>query len=318
MNEQNYTTLETPRLQGKTIAESLVLIVDDESASRLVLSSIIEDIARCKCLSGGEGLIDVCRQEQPTLIVMDVNIPGKDGLQLCSELKGQTDTSEIPVVFITSDDSPALQDKCWQVGASDFIVKPVVSSTLTHRVKNLLVNQLRLELLRQLTFRDQLTGLYNRYYLSTEIPSVLKQLVREQQPIGVIMVDIDYFKRFNDTYGHLEGDKCLHSVANTLMDCLRRPRDCIIRYGGEEFIIFLPNTDLAGCKLVGDKLIDNVRLLNIVNKESPYGVVTVSAGLFVCMPDQNSTLEDIITESDQLLFDAKDSGRNQLKGRSDI
>ena len=116
----------------------------------------------------------------------------------------------------------------------------MIAATLLHRVKNLLLSEMRLKLLSELTVRDPLTTLYNRYYLDNEVPKMFKHVVREQQHFGVIMIDIDHFKGFNDTYGHVDGDLCLQRVAAALRDCLRRPQDCIVRYGGEEFAIFFP------------------------------------------------------------------------------
>tara|TARA_Y100000766_G_C18869387_1_gene587449 strand:- start:90 stop:1043 length:954 start_codon:yes stop_codon:yes gene_type:complete len=314
MAEQNYTTLQVPQLQGKSLSDCRVIIIDDEESSRILLSSVIEEFAQCYALDDSREILHKCLELQPDLILLDVNMPGRNGLEICRELKQHRETSDIPVFFITGGLDPSLQDKCWEAGASDFIVKPVVASTLTHRVKNTLQNRLRFMLLSELTFRDPLTGVYNRYYLSTEIPLMLKHVIREQQCFGVIMIDIDLFKHFNDTYGHVAGDKCLQSVATALQHSIRRPQDCIIRYGGEEFVIFLPNTDRKGCELVGNQLLTTVRELNIENDKSPFEIVTISIGYVASQPGHDADIETLISEADLSLFEAKESGRNQLKG----
>ncbi|MDC8830775.1 GGDEF domain-containing response regulator [Alteromonas gilva] len=310
------SVLQPHSFSDKTLADCRVLIVDDEEASRLVLSSVLEEFFQCTCIGDSASVIRTCEQIQPDLILLDVNMPGKDGLTLCGELKQTTHSAAIPVMFITGGGDAALQDTCWEAGASDFIAKPVVASTLIHRVKNVLQSKLRLELISEMTFRDQLTGLYNRYYLTTEIPTMLKHLIREQQPLGVIMMDIDNFKGFNDTYGHVEGDKCLHAVATALKSCLRRPQDFAMRYGGEEFLVFLPNTSQEGCETVGNAMVESVQALHITNSISPYKEVTVSAGYIVMQPEHSSKLEDIINQADEQLYEAKAAGKNRLIGRS--
>ncbi len=317
MADTDSNVLQTPSLTNRTLADCKVLVVDDEQASRLVLSSILEEFFQCTCIGDSASVISTCHELMPDLILLDVNMPGKDGLTVCRELKESAMSADIPVMFITGGGEAALQDKCWEAGASDFIAKPVVASTLIHRVKNILQSKLRLELISELTYRDQLTGLHNRYYLTSEIPTTLKHLVREKQPLGVIMTDIDNFKGFNDTYGHVEGDKCLQAVARALKTCLRRPQDCAIRYGGEEFVVFLPNTDQHGCEKVGNAMVSAVQALHLDNSASHLNEVTVSAGYVVTQPAQSSKLEDIINQADEQLYDAKSTGKNKLTGKSD-
>ncbi|GAA6203936.1 diguanylate cyclase [Thalassotalea sp. SU-HH00458] len=314
MIENEYSTIKAQTFLGKTLSDCQVLIVDDEQASRLILTSVLEEFVRCT--STGDCLIvaDLCRDIKPDLVILDVNMPDKDGITICKELKQSAQTVDVPILFITGSVEPSSQDICWEAGAADFIAKPIVASTLIHRVRNLLQSKLRLDLLSELTFRDQLTGLNNRHYLVTEVPAILKNTIRENQFLGVIMIDIDYFKGFNDTYGHVDGDKCLVSVASALKACVRRPKDCVIRYGGEEFLVFLPDTDQQGCLLVGQAIVKTMYELNIVNSSSPNKMVTVSAGYVVTQPNNNVKLEDIINDADQALYEAKQSGRNKLKG----
>lgn len=225
-------------------------------------------------------------------------MPLINGIDLCKALRDNCRTAHDPILFITGDGNAATQDKCWSAGASDFVEKPVVASTLIQRVKNLLQSKMRLELLSELTFKDQLTELYNRYYLVTEIPTLLKRLTREQKKLSVIMLDIDYFKGFNDKYGHIEGDNCLKAVAQTLIAQLLRPQDCIVRYGGEEFTVFLPGTDEKGCLHVGNKMIDAVAALGIPSTASALEMVTISAGYFVTQPNSRVSIEELLQEAD--------------------
>ncbi|GGF85618.1 GGDEF domain-containing response regulator [Alteromonas lipolytica] len=306
--ESAYSTLQFPLYTGKNIADCVALIVDDDEASRLLLSSILSDTLRCICISNSIEVVAAVDNFKPDIIVMDINMPGQSGIDICKQLQSKKATANCPVLFVSSANKSEEQDRCWQVGAS----------TLTYRVKHLLQSKLRLDLLTELTFKDSLTGLYNRHYLFTEIPTIFKQVVREQQFLSVIMVDIDRFKRYNDFYGHVKGDECLHEVAQTLLEALQRPQDCIIRYGGEEFLIFLPDTTAEGCLHVAQTLVQAVRDQKIPHEKSEHGVVTISVGYVVTKPTKESRIEHIVSEADLSLFEAKESGRCQLRGHANL
>ena len=310
----DYTTFEEPQFQTKELSECKALIVDDDKTSQLVLDAILQDIVVTECSDDNLNMVAYCLQSKPDVVLLDLNMPGKDGITVCKELKANKNTVDIPVVFITGSDKPEDQDRCWEAGAADFINKPVVASTLQHRVRNLLLSKIRLDLLTEQTFRDQLTGLYNRYYMHAEIPAILKHCVREQANFGVMMIDIDNFKSFNDTNGHLEGDNCLAQVATALKNTLRRPQDKVLRYGGEEFVVFLPNTEKEGIRQLARVMCTNVEKLNIGNSASSNGVVTISVGYAVTQADHQTSLAKLVNEADLALFEAKQAGKNRSIG----
>ena len=305
------------QLELKPYTQCRVLIVDDEAMSRTILSSILTPFFSCDSAESGKEAIEFCKQIQPDLVLLDMNMPDMNGLEVCGHIKSMPGGQHIPIIFVTSTIDVETQNTCWEAGASDFIVKPVTSSTLVHRIKNHLQNKLRMELLAKMTFHDQLTGLYNRLYLTNEVPLMIKQVARDQQKVGLIMVDIDYFKLFNDRYGHLEGDICLQKVASAIDSHVKRPKDAAIRFGGEEFILLLPYTDLAGTKTVADNLIKAVYDLNLAHDSSSKGRVTLSAGY--CSQSASHVLEegisDLIEKADIALFEAKEFGRNRAVGR---
>jgi len=312
-----YTTLEASVYASKSLADCKVLVVDDEQSSCLLIATILSDIVQCDCLHDPKTVVAYCEQRAPDLIVLDINMPGINGIDLCQQLKNNRKTLACPIIFITGDGDAETQNKCWQAGASDYVRKPVVASTLVHRVKNLLQSKLRLDLLTELTFKDQLTTLYNRYYLFTEIPTQLKRLSREHKSLGVIMLDIDYFKGFNDRYGHVAGDKCLFDVGQALKAQLPGPLDSVVRYGGEEFAAFLSDMTKEDCRQVGQRMVEAVSNLTIENEASPLGMVTISAG-FVVSPENNAlTLEQLLSEADLYLYEAKLAGKGRLKGNGD-
>ena len=297
-------------------SDSYVLIIDDEEISREILLSMLSDSFHCKALASGLQLIAHCEMRKPDLIILDMQMPEISGLDVCKALKQDDRFSDIPVIFVTANTDTQTQDACWEAGASDFVTKPVTPSTLRHRAYHQIQNKLRIDLLNHLTFHDQLTGAYNRHYLAAEIPQTIRQIARERGSVAVIMLDIDYFKGFNDTYGHLDGDVCLRSVAKAIEREIKRPIDCLIRYGGEEFCVLLPNTDSKGCRHVAENIVRAVRNLGINNVASPKGLITISAGYYVTSPISETDVNQIILEADLSLFDAKESGKNQVKGHS--
>ena len=300
----------------KPYAECNVLIVDDEPMSRMLLESILESVFTCATVESGEEAISYCEASLPDLVLLDMNMPDIDGLDVCTALKASPETNHIPVIFVTSTMDIESENACWEVGASDFVMKPVNASTLTHRIKTHLQNKLRTEFLEIMTFHDQLTGLYNRMYLTNEIPLLIKQVARDNGTVGAIMIDIDYFKLFNDTYGHLEGDICLQKVAQTVSDTVKRPKDAVIRFGGEEFLVVLPYIDHQGTKLVAHQLVEAVAHAKIPHGKGIENRVSISAGFAVWKA--TDVVEDdvaaLIEDADISLFEAKELGRNQAKG----
>ena len=304
------------RIEIKPYAECNVLIVDDEPMSRMLLESILESVFTCATVESGEEAISYCEANLPDLVLLDMNMPDISGLDVCTALKASPETNHIPVIFVTSTMDIESENACWEVGASDFVMKPVNASTLTHRIKTHLQNKLRTEFLEMMTFHDQLTGLYNRMYLTNEIPLLIKQVARDNGTVGAIMIDIDYFKLFNDTYGHLEGDICLQKVAQTVSDTVKRPKDAVIRFGGEEFLVVLPYIDHQGTKLVAHQLVEAVAHAKIPHGKGIENRVSISAGFAVWKA--TDVVEDdvaaLIEDADISLFEAKELGRNQAKG----
>ena len=296
---------------------SRVLIVDDDEISALVVSTMLAGTAITEIVCKSTLVLEKCNSLQPDLILLDVNMPEKDGLEVCKELKATPATEDIPVMFITGSVEHSTQEACWKAGATDFVVKPILAMTLVHRVRNILLNGLRMKFLSQVSFRDHLTGLCNRHYLDTEVKAALKSAARSNEPFSVIVIDIDFFKGYNDTYGHLAGDTCLVAVAQAIKGSVQRPSDIAIRFGGEEFIVALPDTDARGVKLVASRILENVEALNIENLSSPDKKVTVSAGYAGVNTRQSTTLDSIINQADLALFEAKQAGRNTLKGFGD-
>ncbi|QJR80182.1 diguanylate cyclase [Alteromonas pelagimontana] len=301
-------------LHIKPFHECRVLVIDDELSSRIIFENLLSPHFIVKLAESAFDIASQCESYQPDLILLDMVMPEFDGKAACSLLKQSVKTKNIPVIFVTSSQDEQTQNECWEVGASDFVVKPVTPSTLIHRIKNQLQSKLRVDLLQKMTYKDPLTEVYNRVYLEQEVPHIIKQVNRDRRRLGVIVVDIDYFKKYNDTLGHLQGDKCLKEVASSLQKSLHRPLDRLIRFGGEEFLVLLPFVDEAGVITVAERLRINIAQLKLRHESSGFGHVTISAGATINTVSTTSqtNLTKLIDTADNALYKAKERGRNKV------
>lgn len=322
-----------------------ILIVDDSELSRLLLESILrgdgyqdilvaESPAEMFELLAGRSREGV-DHSSVDLILMDIVMPEMDGIEATRRLKARNHWRDIPVVMVSVKDEEESLERAFDAGAIDYISKPVSKVELRARVRSilklkeemdqrkkrereLLVLTGRLEeaneKLRRLSNLDGLTGIANRRYLDETLPREWRRTTRSRQFISAIMVDIDFFKSFNDTYGHQHGDVCLMSVAQALNKAMRRPADFLARYGGEEFIAVLPETDLEGAMMVAEAMHLNVSGLALEHAGSRVSsYVTVSIGIACLVPDNTSEPSELIAASDQALLRAKREGRNRSK-----
>jgi diguanylate cyclase (GGDEF)-like protein len=290
--------------------KSKVLIVeDDPSSATLIADSMLSHYA-IDIVTSGQAALDYCAKSEPDLILMDIAMPAMDGLMACKALKHTLDTSHIPVVFITAHTQLKYEDMAWEAGCADFVTKPFSPKALRHRIKHHLnVKLLTDKLLTQANI-DGLTGLQNRRAFDTSLKRQLKLSKRVRTDLGLLMVDIDYFKKYNDTYGHLAGDDCLKKLANVLTRSLDRPTDNVARFGGEEFVILLPDTDLNGVEHVAQNIIKDIKKQKIAHSSSDFSVLTVSIGGTTLENHDENELE-LIKRADDLLYKAKKNGRNR-------
>lgn len=294
----------------RSLADCQLLIVDDQLTSCIVMESMLQDIVSCVSVNSGAAAIEYCKNYSPDLVLMDVYMPDLDGHSTCKILRDIPEKSEIPVIFVTSSTTDDEETKCWDSGCVDFVSKPINACTLRNRVKSHLSHKLKNDLLEQLIYIDKLTGSYNRHFLDDYLPQVIKDGKRNNTPISVILYDVDYFKRYNDRYGHIEGDKCLLKMSSTIADNLLRPMDKLVRVGGEEFLVILPDTDEKGASLVSRRLLNSISMLNIAHEDSEYSHVTLSAGVVTKPSDDTKTIDYLMLQADKNLYTAKNLGRN--------
>lgn len=291
-----------------------LLVVDDQPINIQAIYQIFADSHDVFMATSGQQALDFCNRTPPDLVLLDVEMAGMDGLEVCRRLKQGADTRSIPVIFVTASSLPENENACWLAGGVDFVNKPVNPTTLRNRVRAHLTLKFQFDLLHNMAFADGLTGVANRRLFDERLEAEWRRCNRSQQPLSLIMIDIDYFKLYNDHYGHQMGDDCLRAVATALQSRFRRPYDLLARYGGEEFVCLLPDTDLSGALVMANGLLESVNALKIEHVRSSLDhVVSISLGVssenFVV---SGSSHEGLLQRADASLYLAKRKGRGQV------
>lgn len=295
-----------------------LLIVDDQAVNVRIIHSLFKADCDVFMASAGEQVMQLCHSQLPDIILLDLELPGIDGYEVCRQLKTDEATADIPVIFITGHRSNTQEARGFELGAVDFIAKPIVGNIVRARVRVHLQLKLQSSFLRTLAMADGLTGLANRRMFDAAVDKRWRQCAREQLPFSILMLDVDYFKRFNDRYGHQAGDDCLREVAKAISKHVNRPLDLAARYGGEEFACLLPATDAEGALALADAILDEVRALGMEHGNSDAApIVTLSAGFATLVPDLSSSSTALLKMADEQLYRAKDKGRNQACGCGD-
>jgi diguanylate cyclase (GGDEF)-like protein len=261
----------------------------------------------------GEQALQLCGTVLPDLVLLDVCMAGLDGHEVCRRLKADPQTHHIPIIFVTGKGSEEDEVRGLELGAVDFIVKPINSIVVRARVNTHLTLKRQNDFLRSLALLDGLTGVANRRKFDEELARSWLQSLREQAELSVIMIDVDYFKRYNDHYGHLQGDSCLQAVAGALEAAINRPYDLLARYGGEEFACVLPNTLLKDAVMVAERMRANVQALQLEHLGSDIGqFVTVSLGVAAITANHSLAPQVLVEEADRQLYQAKQAGRARV------
>lgn len=298
---------------GRPFDQARVLIIDDIPANIKSLHAILAEDYRLHFATDWRKGLELARRLLPDIILLDVMLPELDGYEICRQLKSETDTRDIPIVFITALGSEADEEKGLAIGGADYIVKPFRPAIVKLRVRNLLQLKLQRDRLEALTMTDGLTDIANRRRFDQHLEQEWRRCGRMMVPLSAIMMDIDHFKSFNDHYGHAAGDDCLRRIARTLQDVPGRAGDLVARYGGEEFACLLPGTDAEGAEVIAERMRQSVGDLGIPHAWSDAAsTVSISAGVATVIPGRDSTPEDLIKLADDRLYEAKHAGRNRV------
>ena len=289
-----------------------LLIIDDSAHVIRLLTSLVDGRAMVHFAKNGLEGIQLAKKLQPAVILLDVDMPGLNGLEVCRQLKDDPDTRDSSILIVTGHNNDAMEIAALEAGAVDFIGKPVNGPIVQARVQTQLTLQMQSATLRKLAHQDGLTGLFNRRYFDNALDVECRRHRRQSQTLGLAFIDIDHFKLYNDHYGHLQGDDTLKLVADTLSKTARRPGEVVARYGGEEFAIIIPNASREELLAFGARLCDQVRGLGIAHSHAgAAGVVTISAGLICQIPSAQDAPNQMMKAADEALYSAKASGRDR-------
>ena len=294
-----------------------ILIIDDDNAVVIALNKALKKIGRIRFASDAKQAFAMIEKRHPDLILLDVELPDIVGLEVCSILKNAPETESIPILFITSHTELGFEEKVFDVGAADYIVKPLKPRVVAARVQTHLDYSLAIRLLEKQAHTDSMTGLANRRTFDERLIVELERARREQEPLTVVLIDIDEFKKYNDHFGHIEGDDCIKNIALALGSCMKRSTDLAARYGGEEFAFILPNTDVEGANTLLSEVLKSIQQLNLTHSpEAKYDVVTISIGYSTVIPGQKYVNDSddwaVVKAADHALYESKQNGRNQV------
>jgi len=290
-----------------------LLIVDDEKQNRALLTELLQDEHRIILAKDGKQALERAREHLPDLILLDVLMPEMDGYTVIRALKNDDLTRNIPVIFITALDSPGDEERGLELGAVDYISKPFNPAIVRVRIRNHLQSVRQRRMLEQMAMLDSLTGIPNRRRFNEVFEQEWRRCMRDGAPLSLIVVDVDHFKAFNDTYGHAAGDEVLRRIAASLQTSLRRPGDFVARYGGEEFVMLLPGIDSEGARILCEHTradVESERIAHAVSDVAPW--ITISLGGATRVPRDSTPNPELFSLADSCLYVAKNSGRNRV------
>ena len=296
-----------------SIEQPTVLIVEDDLEIRELLSALLQEGYQVITTSNGEEAlerIDNLEPDELDLILLDVMMPQMDGFELLHRLRDNFRTETIPVVFLTALNEDEQRKRGLKLGAIDYIVKPFDAEVLLLKVHNHIQQKHHQDRLHQMSMIDVVTNLYNRRQFDIRLGEEWNRCMRNERELALLMIDIDYFKRYNDAYGHTVGDNCLAKVANGIQSVFMRSSDFVARYGGEEFVVLLPETNLEQAIQLANqalKKMDELDIPNVGSKISPH--ITVSIGIAATLPETKTSEIELVVAADKRLYQAKERGR---------
>ncbi len=287
-----------------------ILIVDDEKTNLDVLNHILKNEYTIYVAKSGEMAIKRAVDDRPDLILLDILMPDMSGYEVLKELKENDVTRDIPVIFITGLASAADEEKGFLLGAVDYITKPFNNAIVKSRVRTHLKTVQQMRTIERMGMIDALTEIPNRRSFDEKISVEWKRAIREGETISILSVDADCFKQYNDTYGHLQGDILLQTLAKVFVSVLKRPTDFVARVGGEEFEIILPSTELKGAANIAEEIRQGVEKMEIPSMGNDATNITVSIGVAARKPKNGDDYIELLDEADRELYRAKNQGRN--------
>jgi len=292
--------------------EYTILVIDDEKTNLYILGGILSPIYNLLISRNALRALDLVREHKPDLILLDVLMPEMSGFEVIAKLKESEVTENIPVIFITGLTSIEDEEKGLFLGAVDYITKPFNKTIVLARVNThiKIIDQMRT--IERIGMIDPLTKISNRRGFENRLNTEWCRAFRDKTPLSILMMDVDRFKNYNDTYGHQQGDTALKAFAETSSKSLMRQIDFAARWGGEEFVVLLPGTDIDGAAEVAERIRRNVEALVIPTEDGTETRMTVSIGVNSIVPGADVSVDDFVKKADQALYKAKETGRNRF------
>lgn len=290
-----------------------LLIIDDQPIIVQLIHDLFQAEADVFMATSGEAGLALCKRIVPDIILLDVVMHGLSGFDVCQKLKADPALTHIPVIFITGHFDEQDEVAGFKLGAVDFIHKPINPIITKARVTTHLKHKQQTDLIRQMALVDALTGIANRRRFDYDFNNLWRQCLRDKLPLTLAILDVDYFKQYNDFYGHKQGDRALRQLGQSLRNTVGRPQDLVARIGGEEFALLLPNTPITNASVVLGRAMAQVRDLAIEHSQSPLGRLSISIGCAGVIPHRAAFRGELYEQADTALYAAKESGRDQLQ-----
>lgn len=291
-----------------------ILVVDDMTTTLLLLHDLLKDTYEVKIAKSGTKALEILESPNDIdLILLDIEMPDMNGYDVCKRIKNNETIKNIPIIFITGRTSQEDEEYGLNLGAIDYITKPFNKAIVKLRIKNYLDLKIKNDMLEKLSMYDGLTNIRNRRFFDETFEKTFSEIKRDKKSLAVLMIDIDFFKPYNDNYGHGQGDETLRKVAKALEKTIKRPSDFVARYGGEEFVILLKDINKDGVEAVANNLLNAVRELKITHEFSKIeNYVTISIGASFYNSNSDVTKLELLLKADETLYNVKNSGRNNF------
>lgn len=291
-----------------------ILVVDDMTTTLLLIHDLLKDTYEVKIAKSGTKALEILEsQNDIDLILLDIEMPDMNGYDVCKRIKNNETIKNIPIIFITGRTSQEDEEYGLNLGAIDYITKPFNKAIVKLRIKNYLDLKIKNDMLEKLSMYDGLTNIRNRRFFDETFEKTFNEIKRDKKSLAVLMIDIDFFKPYNDNYGHGQGDETLRKVAKALEKTIKRASDFVARYGGEEFVILLKDIKKDGVEAVANNLLNAVRELKITHEFSKIeNYVTISIGASFYNSNSDITKLELLLKADETLYSVKNSGRNNF------
>ena len=291
-----------------------IFVVDDMTTTLLLIHDLLKDTYEVKIAKSGTKALEILESPNDIdLILLDIEMPDINGYDVCKRIKNNETIKNIPIIFITGRTSQEDEEYGLNLGAIDYITKPFNKAIVKLRIKNYLDLKIKNDMLEKLSMYDGLTNIRNRRFFDETFEKTFNEIKRDKKSLAVLMIDIDFFKPYNDNYGHGQGDETLRKVAKALEKTIKRASDFVARYGGEEFVILLKDINKDGVEAVANNLLNAVRELKITHEFSKIeNYVTISIGASFYNSSSDITKLELLLKADETLYNVKNSGRNNF------